>query len=33
MPQISRRSLALGAAALPLFSIRTRPADAAEFTL
>jgi tripartite ATP-independent transporter DctP family solute receptor len=32
MPQISRRSLALGAAALPLFSIRGRPADAAEFT-
>ncbi len=32
MPQITRRSLALSAAALPLFSIRTRPADAAEFT-
>ena len=32
MPPISRRSLALGAAALPLVSIRTRPAHAAEFT-
>ena len=32
MPLISRRSLALGAAALPLFSIVTRPAGAAEFT-
>jgi tripartite ATP-independent transporter DctP family solute receptor len=32
MPSLSRRSLALGAAALPLFSIRTRPANAAEFT-
>src|SRR3954468_351867 len=29
---ISPRTLALGAAALPLFSIRTRPADAAEFS-
>ena len=29
---ISRRSLALGAAALPLFNIGTRPAHAAEFT-
>ena len=29
---VSRRSLALGAAALPLFAIRTRPAGAAEFT-
>ena len=32
MPIISRRSLALGAAALPLFSISSRPASAAEFT-
>ena len=32
MTAISRRSMALGAAALPLFSIRTRPANAAEFT-
>ncbi len=32
MPSISRRSLALGAAALPLFAIRTSPAEAAEFT-
>ncbi|HYZ61237.1 MAG TPA: TRAP transporter substrate-binding protein, partial [Acetobacteraceae bacterium] len=32
MPTISRRNLALGAAALPLFSIRTRPAEAAEFS-
>ena len=31
MPIISRRSLALGAAALPLFSIASRPAAAAEF--
>ena len=31
MPHLSRRSLAIGAAALPLFSIRTRPAAAAEF--
>ena len=31
MPPISRR-LILGAAALPLFNIRTRPANAAEFT-
>ena len=29
---ISRRSLGLGAAALPLFAIRTRPAGAAEFS-
>ena len=29
---ITRRSLALGAAALPLVAIRTRPANAAEFT-
>ena len=32
MPPITRRSLAAGAAALPLFAIRSRPADAAEFT-
>jgi len=32
MPAISRRSLALGAATLPLVAIRTRPAHAAEFT-
>ncbi len=32
MPNISRRSLALSAAALPLFSIATRPAAAAEFS-
>jgi TRAP-type transport system periplasmic protein len=32
LPQMSRRTLALGAAALPLFGIRTRPANAAEFT-
>lgn len=32
MPTISRRSLALGAAALPLFSIVSRPASAAEFS-
>ena len=32
MPFISRRSFALGATALPLFSIATRPAAAAEFT-
>lgn len=32
MPSISRRTLALGAAALPLVSIRSRPAHAAEFT-
>ncbi|MDT7950715.1 MAG: TRAP transporter substrate-binding protein [Acetobacteraceae bacterium] len=32
MPLISRRSLALGAAALPLVAIATRPAGAAEFT-
>jgi tripartite ATP-independent transporter DctP family solute receptor len=32
MPPISRRNLALGAAALPLFSIRTHPANAAEFS-
>ncbi len=31
MPIISRRSLTLGAAALPLFSIASRPAAAAEF--
>src|SRR4051794_34544246 len=30
MPPISRRSLALGAAVLPLFSVRVRPAEAAE---
>ncbi len=32
MPSLSRRSLALGAAALPLFSIGASPARAAEFT-
>ncbi len=32
MPSISRRTLALAAAALPLVSIRSRPAHAAEFT-
>lgn len=32
MPIISRRSLTLGAAALPLFSIASRPAGAAEFS-
>jgi tripartite ATP-independent transporter DctP family solute receptor len=32
MPSLSRRNLALGAAALPLFAIRSRPADAAEFS-
>ncbi len=32
MTQISRRALGLGAASLPLFSIRTRPAHAAEFS-
>jgi len=32
MPPISRRSLVAGAAALPLFAIRTRPAGAAEFS-
>ena len=32
MPPITRRSLAVGAAALPLFAIRSRPAGAAEFT-
>ena len=32
MPIISRRSLALGAAVLPLVSIASRPAGAAEFT-
>lgn len=32
MPSFSRRSLTLGAAALPLFAIRSRPAAAAEFT-
>ena len=32
MPSLSRRSIALGAAALPLFAIRTRPAGAAEFS-
>ncbi len=32
MRSISRRTLALAAAALPLCAIRTRPADAAEFT-
>ena len=32
MTPISRRSWALGAAALPLFSIRTRPVRAAEFS-
>jgi len=32
MPPISRRNLALGATALPLFGIRTRPASAAEFS-
>ncbi len=31
MPPISRRSLVAGAAALPLFAIRSRPAGAAEF--
>ena len=33
MLPITRRSLAAGAVVLPLFAIRTRPADAAEFTL
>jgi len=33
MPPISRRSLVAGTIALPLFAIRSRPADAAEFTL
>ena len=32
MPPITRRSLAAGAATLPLFAIRSRPAGAAEFT-
>ena len=32
MVQISRRALGFGAASLPLFSIRTRPAHAAEFS-
>ncbi len=32
MPHLSRRSLALGVAALPLFAIGSRPAGAAEFT-
>ncbi len=32
MPPITRRSLAAGAAALPLFAIRSRPAGAAEFS-
>ena len=32
MPPITRRSLVAGAAALPLFAIRSRPAGAAEFT-
>ncbi len=32
MPPITRRSLVAGTAALPLFAIRSRPADAAEFT-
>ncbi len=32
MPPISRRSLVVGASALPLFAISTRPANAAEFT-
>ncbi len=32
MVQISRRALGFGAACLPLFSIRTRPAQAAEFS-
>jgi tripartite ATP-independent transporter DctP family solute receptor len=32
MPTIHRRAAMLGAAALPLFAIRTRPANAAEFT-
>ncbi len=32
MPPITRRSLAAGAAALPLFAIRSWPAGAAEFT-
>jgi len=32
MPPISRRSLVAGAAALPLFAIRSRPAGAAEFS-
>ncbi len=33
MLPITRRSLAAGAVVLPLFAIRNRPADAAEFTL
>ena len=32
MPPITRRSLAAGAAVLPLFAIRSRPAGAAEFS-
>ncbi len=32
MPPITRRSLTAGAAALPLFAIRSRPAGAAEFS-
>jgi TRAP-type transport system periplasmic protein len=32
MPPISRRSLVAGAAVLPLFAIRSRPANAAEFS-
>ncbi|MBC7801902.1 MAG: TRAP transporter substrate-binding protein [Gemmatimonadaceae bacterium] len=32
MPTLTRRSAALGAAVLPLFAIRSRPAQAAEFT-
>ena len=32
MPPITRRTLAAGAAALPVFAIRSRPAGAAEFT-
>ncbi len=32
MPPITRRSLAVGSAVLPLFAIRSRPAGAAEFT-
>jgi len=32
MPPISRRSLVVAASALPLFAVRSRPANAAEFT-
>ncbi len=32
MPTLSRRAVLAGSATLPLFAIRTRPADAAEFS-